>query len=129
MFCVCLVCHTCLRCVRCALGCALANCRLTAPEQRQGGGEGSDGGYGGSDGDLGDGNMNDGDGNVNNDDEGRKLTLIMTAAVARETQGRRSMTTGGARLLVYAGGERESLGAGGGMALVTGLAVGGSRGG
>ena len=87
MFCACLVCHTCLRCVRCALGCALANCRLTVLEQRQGGGEGSDGGYGGSDGDLGDGNMTDGDGNVNNDDEGRKLTLIMTAAVAREAFG------------------------------------------
>ena len=67
-------------------------------DRRQGRGEGSGGDYGGSDGDLGDGNMNDGDGNVNNDDEGRKLTLIMTAAVARETQGRRSMTTGGARL-------------------------------
>ena len=33
------------------------------------------------------GNMNDGDGNANNDDEGRQLTLIMTAAVARETFG------------------------------------------
>ena len=87
MCCVCLVCHTCLHCVRCVLGCALANYRLTVPEQRQGGGEGSDDGYGGSDGDLGDGSMNDGDGNANNDDEGRQLTLIMTAAVAREAFG------------------------------------------
>ena len=39
------------------------------------------------------------------------------------------MTMGGARLLVYAGGEREPLGAGGGIALVTALVVGGSRGG
>ena len=35
----------------------------------------------------------------------------------------------GARLLVYAGGECELLGAGGGIALVTALVVGGSRGG
>ena len=39
------------------------------------------------------------------------------------------MTMGGARLLVYAGGECEPPGAGGGIALVTGLVVGGSRGG
>ena len=35
--------------------------------------------------------------------------------------------TAGARLLVHAGGKCELLGAGGGVALVTGLAVGGSR--
>ena len=60
-----------------------------ALEQRQGGGEGSDGGYGESDGnmnDLGDGNMNDGGGGGDND-EGRRLTLIMTAADERATSG------------------------------------------
>ena len=36
--------------------------------------------------------------------------------------------TAGERLLVYAGSECESLGAGGGVALVTGLAGGGKRG-
>ena len=75
--------------VRCVFGCALANCRLTVLEQRQGGGEGSDGGYGESDGnmnDLGDGNMNDGGGGGDND-EGRRLTLIMTAADERATSG------------------------------------------
>ena len=68
-------------------------------------------------------------GSVYNDDEEWQSTLIMTEAAAQETLKRRSMTTGDARLLVYAGGERESLGAGGGIAPVTGLAVGGSRGG